>query len=203
MSAYCNGVVKYEQRWQDFMYLLNRTLADVSFRDASGAELDQEEGFAVWTTNGYALKKNGACLYFAGNGASASMSSHFAADINKNADIHTQVFTDLALVTAIGNDIGYSEVYAYPLRRRAIAGDMLVTISSSGNSPNILKVIDAARELNLYVVTLSAMDGENACRQRGHLNVYVPAMTYGMAESAHTAILHYWTDLLVALASQA
>jgi len=149
------------------MYLLNRTLADVSFRDTSGAELDQEEGFAVWTTNGYALKKNGACLYFAGNGASASMSSHFAADINKNADIHTQVFTDLALVTAIGNDIGYSEVYAYPLRRRAIAGDMLVTISSSGNSPNILKVIDAARELNLYVVTLSAMDGENACRQRG------------------------------------
>ena len=159
--------------------------------------IDVDNGFQLWTEKAFEIKRTENCIYLIGNGASASMSSHFAADINKNVDIHTQVFTDLALITALANDISYAEVFAQPLNKRAKPGDMLVTISSSGRSPNILRAIEVAKEMGLYVVTVSAMKEDNPSRQLGHLNFFIPASTYGLAETAHAAILHYWTDLLV------
>lgn len=184
--------------WNSFSDSIKQIMDALSFRDRAGKELSTYQGFQLWVNNAIALKNNRNCLYLIGNGASASMSSHFAADINKNAGIHTQVFTDLALITALANDISYEQVFAYPLKKRARAGDMLVTISSSGNSPNILRAIDAAREMELYIVTVSAMSEDNRSRAAGDLNIYVPATTYGHAESVHAAVLHHWTDLLVA-----
>ena len=133
-------------------------------------------------------------VFLIGNGASASMASHIAADLAKNAHVHTQVFTDLSLITSIANDISYDEVYAEPLRRRMTQGDMLVAISSSGQSPNILRAASRATSLGGFLVTLSAMSPENALRSLGMMNFYVPAKTYGMAETCHAAILHYWVD---------
>jgi len=71
---------------------------------------------------------------------------------------------------------------------------MLVAISSSGRSPNILAAVRVARQCRLNVVTLSAMKAGNQLRRRGTLNVYVPADTYGFAESCHAVILHHWMD---------
>ena len=124
------------------------------------------------------------------------MASHFAADVAKNAGIRTNVFTDTALMTALANDLCYEEVYAEQLRWNMKAGDMLVAISSSGNSPNIVRAVKTAQSLNGTVVTLSAMGEDNAIRKLGDLNFYVPAQTYGMAETAHAAILHYWMDIV-------
>jgi len=133
-------------------------------------------------------------IFFVGNGASASMASHTAVDLAKNSRMHTEVFTDLALITAVGNDIGYDSVYSEPLRHRLEGGDMLVAISSSGMSPNILRAVEVARTQGGVVATLSAMSEDNALRRLGDLNFYVPARSYGFAESAHAAILHYWID---------
>src|SRR5439155_15434224 len=108
--------------------------------------------------------------YLIGNGASASMASHFAADLAKNAHLHTEVFSDLALITAISNDMGYEHVFAEPLSRRARRGDMLVAISSSGRSPNVLRAVETARRLGLFVVTLSAFAPDNHLRAQGHVN---------------------------------
>jgi D-sedoheptulose 7-phosphate isomerase len=124
------------------------------------------------------------------------MASHFAADLAKNARLHTQVFSDLSLITAISNDMGYEHVFAEPLRRRGQPSDMLVAISSSGSSPNILAVADVAREIGSTVVTLSAMKSSNPLRTKGKLNIYLPADTYGEAETAHAAALHWWMDLV-------
>jgi D-sedoheptulose 7-phosphate isomerase len=135
-------------------------------------------------------------VYLVGNGASAAMASHFAADLAKNAHVHTQVFSDLSLITAISNDIGYDQVFALPLQRRAEAGDMLVAISSSGRSPNVLAAADVARTLSLTLVTLSAMDADNPLRARGALNVWIPASDYGLAETGHAALLHHWMDMM-------
>ncbi len=66
------------------------------------------------------------------------MASHAAADLAKNAQIHTEVFSDLSLITALGNDMGYENVFVEPLRQRICPGDMLVAISSSGQSRNII-----------------------------------------------------------------
>ena len=71
---------------------------------------------------------------------------------------------------------------------------MLVAISSSGSSPNVLKVIVTAKECGMHVITLSAMRGDNPARSAGNINAYVSADTYGAAETCHAAILHHWMD---------
>lgn len=182
--------------WQHEVERLGALLAAVSFRDAAGRELPADEGFALWQRRGEELRRDRGSMYLVGNGASASMASHFSADLAKNAHLHTQVFSDLSLITAISNDMGYEHVFAEPLRRRGQAGDMLIAISSSGRSPNVLAAADVAREFGMQVVTLSAMSPDNPLRARGGLNVYVPAETYGRAETAHAAVLHRWMDLL-------
>jgi D-sedoheptulose 7-phosphate isomerase len=71
---------------------------------------------------------------------------------------------------------------------------MLVTISSSGNSPNIISALHAAVQLGLVTVTISGMDGNNRSRRMGLLNFYVPATRYGLVEASHQVILHCWLD---------
>jgi D-sedoheptulose 7-phosphate isomerase len=123
------------------------------------------------------------------------MASHMAADGSKNGRFRALAFNDPALMTAIGNDISYDQVFSVPLRRYANPGDILVTISSSGNSPNVVAAIEAAKELGLKTITLSGMKEDNRCRQMGDLNFYVPGLTYGMAECSHQALLHCWLDI--------
>lgn len=182
--------------WLDHVHALAELLRALSFRDARGAELGADAGFAAWRTMTLRLRDNRGTVFLAGNGASASMASHMAADLAKNARLHTEVFSDLSLITAISNDLGYERVFSEPLSRRARPGDMLVAISSSGKSPNILAALAVARRMKLGVVTLSAMGADNPLRRRGTLNVYVPALTYSFAESCHAVILHHWMDLV-------
>lgn len=148
-----------------------------------------------------ALRRADRTTYLIGNGASASMASHMAADLAKNAQVNTQVFTDAALITALANDCSYEDVFAEPLAQRMRPGDMLVAISSSGNSPNIVKACRTARNLKGSVVTLSAMAAENKIRTLGELNFWIPADAYGLAETCHAALLHFWMDGMAAVSS--
>lgn len=182
---------------------MGHILAAISFRGLNSEEMPVECGFRAWGEAARRLRGVEGTLFLVGNGASSSMCSHFAADISKNAGIRTQIFTDAALLTAVGNDESFEEIYAVPLRGHGRPGDMLLAISSSGASPNIVAAIAVARKLGMSIVTLSAMSPANACRSLGDLNIYVPATTYGLAESAHAAILHYWADGLVAAAGKA
>lgn len=125
------------------------------------------------------------------------MANHFAADIANNGHVRTAVFTDLSLITAVANDVNYEFVFSWPLRWRMSEGDMPEAINSSGNSPNVLAGCDVAALLGGFTVTLSAMKPDNAPRSSGNLNFYVPAETYGAAETCHAAILHYWTVQMV------
>ncbi len=184
--------------WTGHVARLAGMLAEVSFHLAGGREIGAAPGFRRWHTLTRAVRRRRGTVFLVGNGASASMASHLAADLAKNAHVHTEVFSDLSLITAISNDLGYERVFSEPLSRRAKPGDLLVAISSSGRSPNILAAARAARRHGLEIVTLSAMDPRNPLRRRGTLNVFVPADTYGFAESCHAAILHHWMDLMEA-----
>ena len=177
---------------------LKFNLLSLSTRNGFGEEIEPDLAFTKWKDLTLEIRKARKTVFLIGNGASASMASHIAADLAKNAHIRTEVFSDLSLITAIANDLSYVEVFAEPLRRRMTEGDMLVAISSSGQSPNILHGVQEARRLEGIVVTLSAMDPNNVLRGQGLLNFYIPAMSYGMAETCHAAILHYWMDLVVA-----
>ncbi len=182
--------------WSRNVYCLTAFLENLVVTDATGARLEQDEGFRLWVEVANTIRDHHKAVYLVGNGASASMASHMAADLAKNARLHTEVFSDLALITAIANDISFDEVFAEPLRRRMKVGDMLVAISSSGRSPNVLKAAAEARELGGFVVTLTAMKAGNPLRASGDLNFYISAPTYGEAETCHAAILHHWMDYL-------
>ena len=182
--------------WEKEIETLNKTLKEISIYGSKGVESSIDEWFQVWVRWTIDVRDKKQSVYLIGNGASASMASHFAADLAKNAHLHTEVFTDLSLVTAISNDIGYESVFAEPLRLRAKRGDMLVAISSSGNSKNILYAVKVAKEIGLRIITLSAMSPENHLRLLGHLNIYISAKTYGLAETSHATILHHWMDMM-------
>ena len=184
------------EKWALFIANIGSMLNRISFQDKTGKPLSPQEGFDRWRRMAVAVRKRQRTLFLIGNGASASMASHFAADLSKNAHLHTQVFSDLSLITAVSNDFGYENVFCEPLSHCAVKGDMLLAISSSGRSPNIIKAITVARRLGVSLVSLTAMAPDNPIRNSADLNIYVTAATFGLAETCHAAILHYWMDLL-------
>jgi len=165
--------------------------------DLAGAQHEVNDGFGLLLKKSSVLREQRKNVFFIGNGASASMASHIAADLNKNAKLKTRVFTDLALLTALVNDLGVEQMFSEPLRQQASAGDMLVVISSSGNSVNLVRAVEEAREMGLYIVTFTGMKKDNRLRRLGDLNFYIPAPDYGFAESGHAALLHFWVDTFV------
>lgn len=183
--------------WREFQTGIAQRLAQLEATDAEGKQIPPEEAFHIWRKMGGRLIPPRS-VYVIGNGASSSMASHFAADITKNCGIRAAAFTDAALVTALANDNGYENIFAIALQRYAGHGDMLVAVSSSGESENILRACRKADALGMDVITISAKNETNPLRKMGCLNLYVPAETFGLAESAHAIILHYWTDCLEA-----
>lgn len=183
--------------WSDYCGNITRLLLLLTVTDENGKELDRDEAFRLLEERSLRVREERKNIYCIGNGASASIASHFSADMAKNGKLHTEVFSDLALLTAISNDMGYEEVFAEPLRRRGSAGDLLVAISSSGNSPNVVKAAESARSMGLDVITFTAMKADNRLRKLGSLNFYFPAQTYGDAESVHGTVLHYWINMFL------
>lgn len=180
--------------WGEHTTSLGKCLSAVQTTVNGDMPVDCDQAFELWCDSTEDVRLSERVIYLMGNGASASMASHFAADLAKNADLHTQVFTDISLITAVANDMSYDMVFLAPLRRRLKPGDMVVAISSSGNSPNVIKAAEFAVSREATLVTLTAMLPTNSLRQLGTLNFWLPADTYGMAETGHAAILHYWMD---------
>ncbi|MFO0624987.1 MAG: SIS domain-containing protein [Polyangiales bacterium] len=178
--------------FQQYCDALSRALAGASTQGGDGVA--SAEPLAPLLAESQRLKASGATQFFVGNGASSALASHVAADWTKNGGIASLALTDAALLTAAANDLGVEEMFASPLARLGRAGDLLVTISSSGNSPNILRAIAAARAAGMRVVTFSGLRPDNQSRALGDANVYVPARTYGIVESAHQVLLHAWLD---------
>jgi D-sedoheptulose 7-phosphate isomerase len=183
--------------WSSKVNEIDQHLKRLSALGSNNETIPIDKALDLWVDLALSIREKQNTIFLIGNGASASMASHVAADLAKNGHVHTEVFSDLSLITAIANDISYEEVFADPLRRRIRKGDMLVAISSSGQSMNVLKAADEAEKLGGTLVTLSAMRPDNPLLKKGFLNFYIPAMTYGLAETCHAAVLHYWIDKIV------
>jgi len=139
--------------------------------------------------------QRGNKMMFVGNGGSSSISSHLSIDFAKNGGMRAMTFTDAPMLTCLGNDLGYENVYAKPVEMYGAAGDMLVAISSSGGSTNILNAVAKARDIGASVLTLSGFKPDNPLRGSGDVNLYVPSYEYGFVETAHTALLHAALDI--------
>jgi D-sedoheptulose 7-phosphate isomerase len=182
-------------QFAEYIEEMRRIMLATEVTADDNVQLGAEEGFTRLVDMTGELKKSGKTLFFVGNGASAMMSSHMATDFCKNGGIKSMAFNDASLMTALGNDISYEKCFSFPLERFGQTGDMLVTISSSGNSPNVVAALQKAKDLGITRISISGMKPDNASRRLGNLNFYVPGATYGFAESAHQVLLHCWYDL--------
>ena len=137
--------------------------------------------------------------FFLGNGASAAFAEHMALDWTKNGGVRSLNPASSVLLTALANDISYQDSFAVFLDRYAKSGDLVVTISSSGNSENVIRAIAAARKMGCRVITLSELKPDNSSRKLGDVNFYVPARTYGIVECAHQVLLHMLIDAFMGI----
>jgi D-sedoheptulose 7-phosphate isomerase len=133
-------------------------------------------------------------VMFVGNGGSAGIAGHLAIDFAKNGGVRAVTFNDPSSLTCLGNDLGYDQVFAKQVEMQAIAGDVLIAISSSGGSKNILNAAHVAAKLKCEVVTLSGFSAGNELRKLGDVNFFVDSAVYGFVETAHQAILHAILD---------
>lgn len=142
-------------------------------------------------------KQKGTQLFFIGNGGSSAIASHMTADYMKNGGMNTYSLYDNAVTTCMGNDYGYEYIFSRPMEFLVREGDLVVAVSSSGNSPNIVRAICVAREKRASVITFTGFRADNKAKSLGDINVYVPCEKYGIVESIHNLILQQIVDLIM------
>ena len=143
------------------------------------------------------VKRNRGQVFFAGNGGSAAIASHMTADFMKNGGMKTYSLYDNSVTTCMANDYGYEHIFSRPLEFLASEKDLLVAISSSGNSQNIINAIEIAKKRGCIVVTLTGFQPDNSIRKMGDYNLHVPVCHYGMVESIHNLILQQIVDVIL------
>ncbi len=143
----------------------------------------------------------GGKLLICGNGGSASDAQHFAAEMMGRFERERPAFpavalsTDTSILTAVGNDYGFAEVFARQVAGLGRAGDLLLGISTSGHSQNVLKAVQQAREMGIATVGLLGKDG-GALKAAVDLAVVVDGAVTARIQEAHIFILHYWAWLM-------
>ena len=138
----------------------------------------------------------GARIFSCGNGGSASIANHMQCDhvkgIRTATDLSPHVLSltaNVELLTAIANDTGYENIFVYQLQSQSEPGDVLLAVSSSGRSPNIVRALTWAREQGLRTIAVTGFGG-GAARDTAEISIHVDCTNYGIVEDLHQAIMH-------------
>ena len=175
---------------------LNRLFSAMEIRTASGETLALDAGGKAALDLIRQTKKKKAKAIVVGNGGSAAIASHTQNDLCKAVKMRSLVFTEQSLLTALANDDGYQTAYETLTNLWAEPDDLLIAISSSGQSENILRAARAARKAGCRIITLSGFASDNPLRALGDVNFYIPSDSYGHVELAHAALGQFLTDAL-------
>jgi len=139
---------------------------------------------------------SGARMFSCGNGGSASIANHAQCDHVKNVRLATDLAprvlslsTNVELLTAIANDMGYENVFVHQLQSQSRPGDVLMAVSSSGRSANIVRALEWARDHGLRTIAITGFDG-GAARTVAEVSVHVECTNYGVVEDLHQALMH-------------
>lgn len=169
------------------------------------SEIERVDQSAVqrWSDLIYRVWEEGRFLFIIGNGGSGTSASHMAEDLGKStlpeSELEDESLKRLKVVSltdnagwimAVGNDLGYDQIFVQQLMNYASAGDALIAISGSGNSPNILKAVDWANRHNVSTFGLSGYDGGKLKTMQND-GLCVDLNDMGMVESIHLAIFHW------------
>ncbi len=167
------------------------------WKDASYKLADYAEGIKLILDCFTTHKKKQSQVFFIGNGGSSAIASHMTADFMKNGGMNTYSLYDSAVTTCMGNDFGYEYIFSKPMEFLVKENDLVVAISSSGNSDNIINAIKIARDKGADIITLTGFKQDNKLKQLGDINVYVPIERYGIVESIHNLVLQQVVDLIM------
>ena len=184
---------------QTYFATVSDLLCHVEVTGKSGESLDYAGAATALMGAARETHAAGNKLIFVGNGGSAAIASHMATDYSKNGGVRSLALNDASMLTCLGNDLGYDRVFAKQIELHARAGDLVIAISSSGRSANILNAVDAATAAGCTVATLSGFTPDNPLRRKGQWNFYVASDRYGFVEIGHLTICHAVLDFLCGL----
>ena len=140
-------------------------------------------------------------IYTCGNGGSSSIAEHLVCDFIKGASTDSEIDPKVVpllttpVITAIANDIGYEEVFSYQLEKYASTGDVLLCVSSSGNSPNIIKAIEVANMKEMLTLSFVGFSGGKA-KEISDFSLHINSNNYGIVEDAHHILMHIFAQYL-------
>jgi len=182
------------QAFSDYVRTFFDVLAATAVTDKAGRILDVDAGITRVHESMRRIARGTNKVMFVGNGGSAGIAGHLAIDFAKNGGVRAVTFNDASSLTCLGNDLGYDQVFAKQIEMHAFPGDVLIAISSSGGSKNILNAARAAAGRQCEIVTLSGFKTDNPLRGLGDVNFFVASGVYGFVETGHQAILHAILD---------
>ena len=184
-----------EQRLASYFAILGRLPQSAVVTDRAARPMTLAAFFSAAIPAMRQAHAAGNKILFIGNGGSSAIATHMANDFAKNGNMRALALTDGATLTCLGNDYGFEHIFAKQIEMLGANGDVLVAISSSGNSPDILKGVAAAREKGFLIVTMSGFSPDNRLRAEGDYNLYVANGEYGFVEVAHQALIHAVLDI--------
>lgn len=178
---------------------ISKCLRTALVTNKNGDNIDFDDAINWCVNSTRQTTDDGNKIIFIGNGGSAGISSHLAIDYSKNGNMRSLAFNDGPALTCIGNDLGYEYVFSKQLELHAKPNDMLVAISSSGESENILNAVKIAQSKNCKILTFSGFKETNLLRDMGDMNFYVNSNEYGFVEISHLTLGHCILDTAMGL----
>lgn len=145
--------------------------------------------------------KEKSSIYTCGNGGSSAIAEHLVCDFVKGIASDTSISPKVVpllstpLITAIANDFSYEDIFSYQIQKYGLEGDILLTVSSSGNSENIIRAIKQAKSMNVRTISFVGFDGGRA-KDISDVCIHVNSNNYGVVEDAHHALMHIFAQFL-------
>lgn len=167
------------------------------FTGRQGENLNEEAVIQQMLAEFDRVRDRQAKVMVLGNGGSAAIASHVITDLRNVGGLCALTLHEAAPLTCFTNDFGYEQAFAKQISAFANPDDLLIAISSSGQSPNIINAVQAANEKGLPVMTLSGFKADNPLRKLGRWNYWLDSSHYGMVELGHLFVLHHITDHLI------
>jgi D-sedoheptulose 7-phosphate isomerase len=140
-------------------------------------------------------KKNAVHIF--GNGGSASIASHFSMDLTNNSEIKCFSYNDPSIITCYSNDFKFENWISRVIEKYGNKNDLLILISSSGKSKNMIKAVTAAKKKKFHkIITFTGFNYKNTLKQKGDLNIWINSKSYNIVENSHQFLLLLLVDMI-------
>ncbi len=186
------------KNYNNYISTMKKIADDLVVTDNNNSEINKDNAFKKWCDLLEEIKHSQRRkIVFIGNGGSAGIASHCATDYSKNGQVRSLALNDASTLTCLSNDFSYDEVFSKQIEYHGFKNDLLIAISSSGNSQNILNAVNMAKSRKMLTITLSGFNRGNSLKKLGDMNFFINSMEYGFVEILHLTLIHTALDLFI------